>query len=62
MCRGVQSPFDERRQRGSATVEYVVVGLMVVVALLAGPDVIQMIWSALQKAYAAFYYVISAAL
>lgn len=51
-----------KRQSGSATVEYVVVGMFLVVALLAGPDVIHLVWSALQKAYTAFYFAISAAL
>lgn len=50
------------RQHGSATVEYVVVGLFLVTALLAGPDVIHVVWAAVQKAYTAFYYAISAAL
>lgn len=49
-------------QSGSATVEYVVVGLVLVVALLMGPNVIHALWSAMQKAYTAFYYAISAAL
>lgn len=50
------------RQRGSTTVEYAVVGMFVIVALLFGPNVIQLIWKALQQAYSAFYYAISAAL
>lgn len=50
-----------RRQGGATTVEYCVVGLFIVVALLAGPDVIQLLVDALHKAYTAFYYAISAA-
>lgn len=51
-----------QRQRGSATVEYALVGLILVLALLGGPDVIHLLWTALQKAYTAFYFAVSVAL
>lgn len=51
-----------RWQRGSATVEYAIIGFAVVLALLGGPDVIHLLWTALQKAYTAFYFAISVAL
>lgn len=51
-----------RRQLGTTTTEYVVVALFIVMALLAGPDVMHVLWLALQKAYTAFYYAISVAL
>lgn len=55
-------PKYRNRQSGSTTVEYVVVSLFIVIALLAGPDVIHLLMSALHKAYTAFYYAISAAI
>lgn len=51
----------KRFQKGSATVEYFVVALCVMLALVAGPNVIRLLWSALHQAYTAFYYAISVA-
>lgn len=51
-----------QRQRGSATIEYAIVGLILTIALLGGTDVIHVLWAALQKAYTAFYFAISVAL
>lgn len=59
---GKRFPWGLHRQRGSATVEYALVGLAIVLALLGAPDVIQLLWQALQKAYTAFYFAISVAL
>lgn len=57
-----QSADGMHRQSGAATVEYVVVGACILAALVAGPDVVRVLWTALQEAYTAFYYAISAAL
>jgi Flp pilus assembly pilin Flp len=49
------------RQRGSATVEYVIVALFVVLVLLAaGPGGIQQLMANLREAYSAFVYAMSA--
>lgn len=48
-----------RRQLGQATIEYTVVLLLVVIALIAKPDIIQELLTALKEAYAAFVYAIS---
>lgn len=60
-CRGY-AIGTRQHQSGVTTAEYAVVGLFIVMALLAGPDVMHVLWLALQKAYTAFYYAISVAL
>jgi hypothetical protein len=49
------------KQRGSATAEYVIVALFVVLVLMvAGPDGIHQLMANLREAYSAFVYAISA--
>lgn len=48
------------RQRGQASIEYIVVVIAVVIILIAKPDVITDIVNALKDAYAAFVYALSA--
>lgn len=48
------------RQRGAATVEYVLVALLVVLMLVAGPDVIAQLSAALRAVYSAMVYALSA--
>ena len=49
-----------RRLRGNALIEYTVVLLLLVIALLADPNVISQLATALRNAYASFVYVLSA--
>jgi Flp pilus assembly pilin Flp len=59
-CRR-RARFSLARQRGSATVEYVIVALFVVLVLLAaGPGGIQQLMANLREAYSAFVYAMSA--
>lgn len=46
-------------QKGQATIEYTVVLLLVVIVLLARPDVIADLVGALKSVYEAFFYAIS---
>jgi Flp pilus assembly pilin Flp len=48
-----------RGQRGSATAEYAVVALFVVVVLVANENVIKELADAIRNAYAAFGYALS---
>ena len=45
--------------RGTATVEYLIVALFVVLVLVAGQDVIHQLADALRTAYASFVYTLS---
>lgn len=45
-----------RRQRGSATVEYLVVTSLVVIALLVEPNVVVQLLDAIKQVYRAFTY------
>ncbi len=47
------------RQYGSATVEYLVVALFLVLVLVANPSVITQLADALRGAYASFVYALS---
>lgn len=47
------------RQRGSATIEYTLVAAAVVITLIANPNVIQQLATALRNAYASFVYALS---
>lgn len=58
MSRGGGSA-PRRRQRGQASIEYIVVLIAVVVILIAKPDVVTDIVDALKEAYAAFVYAMS---
>lgn len=48
------------RQRGQATIEYSIVVIALVIVLIAKPDVIDEIVTALKDAYAAFVHALSA--
>lgn len=48
-----------RRQRGAATIEYVVAALLVVLVLVANGNVIRQLADAIRNAYASFVYAIS---
>lgn len=48
-----------RTQRGQATIEYTVVVMALVIVLIAKPDVITEVVTALKDLYAAFVYAIS---
>jgi Flp pilus assembly pilin Flp len=48
-----------RGQRGSATAEYAIVALFVVVVLVANENVIKELADAIRNAYAAFGYALS---
>lgn len=48
------------RQRGAGTIEYVLVALLVVLVLVAGPDVMAQLAAALRAAYSAMVYTLSA--
>lgn len=50
---------DRRRQAGQGTIEYTVVLLGAVIVLLARPDVITQIVTAVKDVYKAFVYAIS---
>jgi Flp pilus assembly pilin Flp len=50
-----------RRQRGSATVEYTIVALFVVIVLIANENVIKELADAIRNAYASFAYALSVA-
>lgn len=49
-----------RRQRGAATVEYVIVALFIVIVLIGNPNVIAQLAQAMRDAYASFVYALSA--
>lgn len=49
-----------RRQRGSALTEYLIVALLLVLVLVANPNVFVELAAALRKAYASFVYALSA--
>ncbi|KAB7764758.1 MULTISPECIES: hypothetical protein [Xanthomonas] len=49
-----------RLQRGQSTIEYTVVVMALVIVLIAKPDVITEVVTALKDLYAAFVYAISA--
>jgi Flp pilus assembly pilin Flp len=51
-------PFP-RKQRGSAMVEYAIVGMLIVLVLVADPNVIKQLADALRDAYASFVYTLS---
>ncbi|MBB6368804.1 MULTISPECIES: hypothetical protein [Xanthomonas] len=51
---------DRRLQRGQSTIEYTVVVMALVIVLIAKPDVITEVVTALKDLYAAFVYAISA--
>ncbi|WP_198148800.1 hypothetical protein [Luteibacter yeojuensis] len=48
-----------RKQRGSAMVEYAIVGMLIVLVLVADPNVIKQLADALRDAYASFVYTLS---
>lgn len=48
-----------RRQRGSATIEYTIVALFVVIVLIANENVISQLATAIRNAYASFVYALS---
>ncbi|PKM03868.1 MAG: hypothetical protein CVV16_07360 [Gammaproteobacteria bacterium HGW-Gammaproteobacteria-6] len=48
-----------RRQQGAALVEYLVVALLLVLALIANPNVFVELADALRNAYASFVYALS---
>ncbi|MDV0438590.1 hypothetical protein [Xanthomonas sacchari] len=50
----------QRLQRGQSTIEYTVVVMALVIVLIAKPDVITDVVTALKDLYAAFVYAISA--
>lgn len=47
------------RQRGAALAEYLIVALLLVLALIADPNVFVELADALRKAYASFVYALS---
>lgn len=49
-----------RTQRGQSTIEYTVVVMMLVIVLIAKPDLITEVVTALKDMYSAFVYAISA--
>jgi Flp pilus assembly pilin Flp len=51
--------LSRRQQRGGALVEYTVVVLLLVVALLADPNVIRQLADAVRDAYTSFVYALS---
>ncbi|MBD7923246.1 MULTISPECIES: hypothetical protein [Xanthomonas] len=50
----------KRTQRGQSTIEYTVVVMALVIVLIANPNVITDVVTALKDLYAAFVYAISA--
>ncbi|MBO9873421.1 MULTISPECIES: hypothetical protein [Xanthomonas] len=48
-----------RRQRGQSTIEYTVVVMALVIVLIAKPDLITEVVTALKELYSAFVYAIS---
>lgn len=48
-----------RRQRGQATIEYTVVVMLAVIVLIAQPNIIDDVVTALKEAYTAFVYALS---
>jgi Flp pilus assembly pilin Flp len=57
----VHSARSPRKQRGSATAEYVMVALFVVIVLIANDNVIKQLADAIRNAYASFAYALSVA-
>jgi Flp pilus assembly pilin Flp len=51
----------QRRQRGSATAEYTIVAVFVVIVLIANQNVIKELADAIRNAYASFAYALSVA-
>ncbi len=50
---------NHRRQRGQATIEYTVVVMLAVIVLIAQPNIIDDVVTALKEAYTAFVYALS---
>jgi hypothetical protein len=48
-----------RRQRGSATAEYVIVAMFVIIVLIANENVIKELADAIRNGYASFAYALS---
>ena len=59
MNRGPRHLGGRREQLGQATIEYTVVVMLVVIVLIARPNVVDDILNALKEAYSAFVYAIS---
>ena len=58
---GLPSARLPRRQRGSATAEYTIVAVFVVIVLIANENVIKELADAIRNAYASFAYALSVA-
>lgn len=51
--------LSHKRQRGQATIEYTVVVMLAVIVLIAQPNIIDDVVTALKEAYTAFVYALS---
>jgi hypothetical protein len=56
---GLPSARPPGRQRGSATAEYIIVAMFVIVVLIANENVIKELADAIRNAYASFAYALS---